>query len=81
MRYEYYLTPKQINTLQGDLSNQNKAYKLAKLMEKGTEFPPVKIWFDEKRNQWRFNDGRTRVLAAKMVKCRLKVKSWRKMGN
>ena len=81
MRYEYKLTPQQVLTLQGDIANPNKAYQFAKLMETGIEFPPVQIWFDEKKNKWCFNDGRTRVLAAKMVKCGLKVKSAKKMGG
>jgi hypothetical protein len=43
-------------------------------MEGGVEFPPVNIYPHPKNNNLTFNDGRTRVAAAKMAGIMLKVK-------
>lgn len=49
-----------------------KAFKYAKLMEQGVEFPPVKLFYNNE-GQLIYNDGRNRVMAAKMVGIPLKV--------
>ena len=81
MRFEYFLTPKQVRLLIGPFPCWPKTFKFAKLMESGEEFPPVKIHFNEKKNCWSFNDGRTRVAAAKLAGVPLKVRSSKKMGK
>ena len=48
-------------------------------MDEGVKFPPVNIFFNEMRNQWEYNDGRHRVIAAKMSSVKLLVKSTRIM--
>lgn len=53
--------------------NWTKVYLYAKLMESGEVFPPVKV-FKDKNGSWTFNDGRHRVLAAKLTKAKLRVK-------
>lgn len=56
--------------------NWKKAFKYAKLMEKGVEFPPVKLYYKE--GYLDYNDGRHRVTAAKLsgkpLKIRMKIK-------
>ena len=81
MRQEYYLTPEQTQNLKSRGKNWEKIYKYAKLMEQGVEFPPVKIFFDERRNTWDYNDGRNRVMAAKLTNSSLLVRSSKKMGE
>lgn len=51
-----------------------KAYKYAKLMESGVEFPPVNVYINRDFKHLDFNDGRHRVAAAKMTSMMLKVK-------
>lgn len=50
-------------------------------MEEGVKFPPVKIFFDEDLNRWRYNDGRHRTMAAKLTGLPLKVRSAKRMGD
>ena len=58
-----------------------KAFEYAKLMEAGVEFPPVKIHYDTALDKWRYNDGRHRVMAAKLANKPLKVRSKYRMGE
>lgn len=80
-RSVYYLTLTQTKMLPDCSPHWPKVFKYAKLMEQGVEFPPVKIYFNEKDNQWQHNDGRHRTMAAKLAGVPLKVKSKRIMGE
>lgn len=70
LRKIYLINPK-------DLPNKGfsweKAYKYAKLMEQGVDFPPVNVYPHPENNSLTYNDGRTRVAAAKMAGVMLKV--------
>ena len=81
MRYRYKLTLEQTNMLQNCEPCWPKVFKYAKLMEEGVEFPAVNIYFDSLNNIWKYNDGRHRVMAAKMANVGLYVKSSRIMGE
>ena len=78
---KYYITPKQVKLLPDCVPYWPKVFEYAKLMEQGVEFPPVKIYFDEVANRWKYNDGRHRVMAAKLAGVELHVKSKRVMGE
>ena len=81
-RNDYLITAEQVKLLQSAKSPYwPKVFKYAKLMEQGVEFPPVKIHFNKEKNRWMYNDGRHRVLAAKMVNKGLFVRSKRIMGE
>lgn len=73
MRVTKYLTPQQVRSLPNCKPDWKKAYKYAKLMEQGVEFPPVHI-FKDKNGNLVYNDGRHRVTAAKMLGVGLKIK-------
>lgn len=81
MRYDYYLNTEQVKILPDSSPHWKKVYEYAKLMESGVTFPPVKIHFDKAINRWRYNDGRHRVMAAKLTGLPLKVRSARRMGD
>ena len=81
MRYQYYLSDEQLKCLPSDKGgNLRKAFQYAKLMAEGVRFPPVQIYFNKDKNSWDFNDGRHRVLAARMAGVPLLVRSYRRMG-
>ena len=63
MRKDYYIKPEE---LPNKTFSYKKAFKYAKLMEKGEEFPPVKVYINREKGHLTFNDGRHRVAAAKM---------------
>lgn len=44
-----------------------KAYRYAKLMEQGVEFPPVQVFYHHTKKHLTFNDGRNRVAACKLL--------------
>ena len=81
MRYEYYLTLEQLKLLPNCKPHWKKVFEYAKLMENGIKFPAVQIWFNEEKNKWDYNDGRHRVMAAKLSGISLKVRSARRMGK
>lgn len=54
----------------------SKAFKYAKLMEEGVEFPAVNIYPHPENNNLTFNDGRHRVAAAKLSGVKLRVKRY-----
>ena len=80
-RPTYYLTVAQTEMLPECSPYWPKTFRYAKLMEQGVEFPPVQIFFNEDDNQWQYNDGRNRVMAAKLAGVPLKVRSKRIMGE
>jgi hypothetical protein len=81
MKHDYFLTKEQLKLLPKNKGgNLEKAFRYAQLMLKGVEFPPVYIHFNKTLNRWDFNDGRHRVLAAKMTGIQLKVRSSKRMG-
>lgn len=71
----YSLNPEQLKILNSKGTNYTKIFKYAKAMERGVVFPPVKIWYDNNNNVWEYNDGRNRVMAAKLANCKLLVKT------
>lgn len=80
MRHIYYLDIKRQRLLEtAKKPKWDKVFKYAKLMEDGVKFPPVSITFH--KGKWRYNDGRHRVLAARMAQVPLKVKSHKIMGK
>lgn len=81
MRYEYYLTANQVKMLPSYGKNWQKIFNYAKMMENGIEFPPVNIFFDDRKNCWNYNDGRNRVMAAKLTGLPLKVRSAKKIKS
>lgn len=81
-RPEYYLNKEQIMLLENaSYPNWPKVFEYAKRMEQGVKFAPVKIHFNKKTNKWQYNDGRHRVLAAKMSGKPLLVRSKKIMGE
>ena len=80
-RPEYYLTPEQIKCIKHHKVQLEKAFKYAKNMENGDKFPPVQIFFDNKKNRWCCKDGAHRTTAAKMTGLPLFVRSKRIMGE
>ena len=81
MKYKYFLTHEQLYNLPNCKPSWQKVYRYAMMMENGQKFPPVNIFFDKKKNEWRYNDGRHRVIAAKMCGLPLLVKSSMLMGK
>jgi len=81
MRPKYSLTKKQLKLLPDCSPHWPKVFKYAKLMEQGVEFPPVNIFHNEVKNRWEYNDGRHRVMAAKLSNSILRVTSKFIMGN
>lgn len=81
MRRKYNLAPMYVNQLPNCTPRWEKAFRYAKLMEQGVEFPPVNIYFCKDKNRWLYNDGRHRVMAAKMTGLPLKVTSAKVMGK
>ncbi len=73
MKKEYFIDPFVLPRKDKTFSFK-KAFKYAKLMERGVEFPPVNVYVCRNGNHLTFNDGRHRVAAAKMAGVRLKVK-------
>ena len=72
MKEEYEIHP---NQLPNKKFSYQKAFKYAKLMEQGVEFPPVNIFVNYHRNNMLdYNDGVHRVAAAKMTGKMLKIK-------
>jgi hypothetical protein len=80
-RPRYHLTSEQLKILPNKGAHYPKAYRYAKLMAQGIEFPPVNIYFNKSKNMWDYNDGRHRVLAAKLSETPLYVTSAKKMGK
>lgn len=81
MRHKYLLRSDYVRSLKSDNVNWGKAYQYAKKMEAGEVFPPVHIFFNDELNRWDYNDGRHRVMAAKMIGICLWVTSSRIMGE
>lgn len=71
------LTLQEVASLPFRKCKLSKAYRYAKLMEQGVEFPPVYVFYNEK-HQLDFNDGRNRVMAAKLADKELRVKITKK---
>lgn len=80
MRYEYYINSEQLKLLPNCTPVWSKVFRYAKLMEEGFEFPPVKIHYNKDLQRWIYNDGRHRVMAAKLSGVPLKVKSKKILG-
>lgn len=73
MRKVYLINPR---ILPNKTFSWTKAYRYAKLMEEGVEFPPVKVHKHREHGYLTFNDGRHRVAAAKLLDKPLKVKQY-----
>jgi len=71
MKTEYYINP---TTLPTKTFSLQKAFRYAKLMEAGVEFPPVNVFINRDFKHLDFNDGRHRTAAAKMTGKQLRVK-------
>ena len=71
---EFYLEPSKVSHLKSAMKPQwSKVYRYAKLMEQGVEFPPVHVFRNEFGNLT-YNDGRHRVMAAKLTGLPLRVR-------
>lgn len=77
MKIEKTLTKEQVKHLPNCNPNWEKVYKYAKLMESGIEFPPVYIYRNE-FGRYCYNDGRHRVMAAKLLGKELKIRIYSK---
>lgn len=80
-RPEYRLTVEQVKLLPDCSPHWPKVFRYAKLMGQGVEFSPVKIHFNKELNRWQYNDGRHRVMAAKLSGTELLVRSKKIMGD
>ena len=80
-RNEYFINEEQVRSLYIHKVNLQKAFKYAKDMENGDNFPPVQIYFDQKLNRWRCKDGAHRTTAARMTGKSLFVRSKAIMGE
>ena len=70
---QFLLEPNKVRHLRNSSPRWEKVYKYAKLMEQGVEFPPVHVYRDKFGNLT-YNDGRHRVMAAKLTGLPLKVR-------
>ena len=73
MKIEYFIDPSLLPRKNKSFSFK-KAFKYAKLMEQGVDFPAVNVYSHRDNKHLDFNDGRHRVAAAKMAGVKLKVK-------
>ena len=80
MRPKYNLTKEQLGLLANCSPHWPKVFRYAKLMEQGVEFPAVNIFYNKDKNKWEYNDGRHRVMAAKLSNTKLRVTSKFIMG-
>lgn len=71
MRYKWIMPFEMVRQLKVDTNNFTKGYKYAKINY--DKFPAVNVFLNG--NTWDYNDGRHRVLAAKMRGSGLVVKS------